>query len=79
MKVLEERERIGMELHDGVIQSLVCTGMQLDLLRLTNNVDANQLTPVIGGLDTVISDIRRYIMQLRTDGQQTVGIKDLPE
>lgn len=71
MKVLEERERIGMELHDGVIQSLYALGMQLDLLRRINDLDANQLTPIIGGLDTVISDIRRYIMQLRTDGQQT--------
>jgi len=75
MKVLEERERIGMELHDGIIQSLYALGMQLDLLRRTQELDPNQLTPVIGGLDTVISDIRRYIMQLRTEGQQ-VGVKE---
>lgn len=73
-KVLEERERIGMELHDGIIQSLYALGMQLDLLRRTNEVNANQLTPIIGGIDTVISDIRRYIMQLRTDNKQ-VSVK----
>ncbi len=71
MKVLEERERIGMELHDGVIQSLYALGMQLDLLRITEGLQPDQLKPVIGGIDTVISDIRRYIMRLRTvDGQQ---------
>ncbi len=69
MKVLEERERIGMELHDGIIQSLYALGMQLDLVRRTSNLDSDRLTPVIGGLDAVIGDIRRYIMQLRTDGQ----------
>jgi len=70
MKVLEERERIGMELHDGVIQSLYALGMQVELLRRSDSLRAEQLSPVINGLDTVISDIRRYIMQLRTDGQQ---------
>ena len=66
LKVLEERERIGMELHDGVIQSLYGLGMQVDLLRLDNNLSPDQLVPIITGLDTVISDIRRYIMKLRT-------------
>lgn len=74
LKVLEERERIGMELHDGVIQSLYALGMQLDLLRMGNDLQADELKPVISGLDTVIGDIRRYIMQLRTvdDSQKTI-------
>jgi signal transduction histidine kinase len=80
LKVLEERERIGMELHDGVIQSLYALGMQLDLLRMGNDLQSNQLKPVITGLDTVISDIRRYIMKLRTnDGQQKTIQESLEE
>lgn len=66
LKVLEERERIGMELHDGVIQSLYALGMQLDLLRMGDDLQPDQLKPMIGGLDSVIGDIRTYIMQLRT-------------
>lgn len=71
LKVLEERERIGMELHDGVIQSLYGLGMQVDLMRLDDDLHADQLVPIVEGLDTIISDIRGYIMKLRTiDGQQ---------
>jgi len=81
LKVLEERERIGMELHDGVIQSLYALGMQLDLLRMGNDLQPDELKPVIAGLDTVIGDIRRYIMQLRTvgDSQRTIRecLKDM--
>lgn len=65
LKVLEERERIGMELHDGVIQSLYALGMQLDLLRLKEGLQPNHLKPIISGLDEVIGDIRHYITRLR--------------
>ena len=79
LKVLEERERIGMELHDGVIQSLYGLGMQLDLLRMGNDLQKDQLKPVIQGLDTVISDIRRYIMKLRTADEQQRTIQECLE
>lgn len=74
LTVLEERERIMMELHDGVIQSIYAIGMQVDLIANTTQ-DAGQLESlrrVIGGLNTVIEDIRRYIQDLRTmdDDQQ---------
>lgn len=74
LRVLEERERIGMVLHDGVIQSLYALGMQLDLLRMNEQVEGGQLKPVIQGLDMVISDIRRYILQLRAVGEQNKSI-----
>jgi len=79
LKVLEERERIGMELHDGVIQSLYGLGMQVDLLRIDDNVKSDQLIPIIAGLDTVISDIRRYIMKLRTVEGQAKTIQECLE
>ena len=67
--VLEERDRIGMDLHDGVIQSLYATGLTLencleDLQQHTDEV-APQLQKAIDGLNQTISDIRSYIFHLR--------------
>lgn len=66
LTLLEERERIGMELHDGVIQSLYAIGMHLDLMRLSDSLDSTGVAQVIDALNTVISDIRRYIMNLQS-------------
>jgi signal transduction histidine kinase len=66
LTLLEERERIGMELHDGVIQSLYALGMHIELLRTSGNVEADELMPVIDGLNQVIEDIRRYILNLKS-------------
>jgi signal transduction histidine kinase len=82
LTVLEERERIMMELHDGVIQSIYAIGMQVDLLANTTQ-DAAQLEGlrrVIGGLNTVIEDIRQYIQNLRTmDGDDQQSFADCVE
>jgi signal transduction histidine kinase len=66
LKLLAERQRIGMELHDGVIQSLYALGMHLDLLRTSNAIQPDDLMPVIQGLNHVIEDIRAYILKLRS-------------
>jgi len=68
-RLLEERERIGMELHDGIIQSLYAIGMHLDLIRSDGDIQPNDLQPIINNLNHVIEDIRRYILQLRTKEQ----------
>lgn len=65
LQLLEERERIGMELHDGVIQSLYAIGMNLDLMRLTGETQSGEIGTVIHNLNDVIEDIRRYIMNLQ--------------
>jgi signal transduction histidine kinase len=65
LTLLEERERIGMELHDGVIQSLYAIGMHLDLARTSGDLTASDLHKPIQALNTVIEDIRRYIMNLK--------------
>jgi signal transduction histidine kinase len=66
---LEERERIGMDLHDGVIQSLYATGLKLEscLEDVGSNpaLVAPELEKAIDQLNQVIADIRSYIFQLR--------------
>lgn len=72
--LLEERERVAMDLHDGVIQSLYAIGMQLQLMRLANNFSEQGLSEAVHNLDDVIGDIRRYIhnLRLRRYEQKTV-------
>jgi two-component system, NarL family, sensor histidine kinase DevS len=66
--VLEERERIGMDLHDGVIQSIYAVGLMLEHARLLIKEDviqANQrVEQAIEDLNDTIRDIRGYILDL---------------
>ena len=72
LRMLEERERIGMELHDGIIQSLYGIGMQVELLRrVKEQIPRNDLGGVIDSLNDVIEDIRSYITKLRHDETST--------
>ncbi|MGJ3241097.1 MAG: GAF domain-containing protein [Anaerolineae bacterium] len=67
LRLLEERERIGMELHDGVIQSLYGIGMQVDLLRRNQvAIEEQHLTELVNNLNDVIEDIRGFIGNLRS-------------
>jgi len=67
--VLEERERIGMDLHDGVIQSLYAAGLRLETCLEDLGADsagvAQELRKAIDQLNQVIVDVRSYIFQLR--------------
>jgi len=63
--LLEERERVGMELHDGIIQSLYAIGMQLQLLKLSQPTVGDDLSKATRSLDEVIEDIRHYILNLK--------------
>jgi two-component system sensor histidine kinase DevS len=69
LAVLEERERIGMDLHDGIIQSIYAVGLALDYARLEVETNPDKallkLEQAIAGLNTTIRDIRTYIMDLR--------------
>lgn len=69
LAVLEERTRIGMDLHDGVIQSIFAVGLTLESSRLAladTNAEASQLLDMaINGLNDAIQDIRNYILDLR--------------
>ena len=69
LAVLEERERIGMDLHDGIIQAIYGVGLSLEstLMMIEENPsDAKeQVKRSIGGLNQAIRDLRAYIMDLR--------------
>lgn len=69
LAVLEERERIGMDLHDGIIQSIYGVGLALEYARVAIDEDPNQseqkIQQAIDGLNKTIRDIRAYILDLR--------------
>jgi signal transduction histidine kinase len=67
--LVSERERIGRELHDGIIQAIYAAGLMLEGSR--HNIPADpeaaqaELTRAIDSLNQTIKDIRRYIFDLR--------------
>jgi signal transduction histidine kinase len=65
--LMDERERIAKELHDGIIQSLFAVGMGLQGTALmTGSADvADRIERAVGELDRVIRDLRNYIFGLR--------------
>lgn len=69
LAILEERTRIGMDLHDGVIQSIYAVGLTLESTRLAlpDGADevSNLLDTAIEGLNDAIRDIRNFILDLR--------------
>jgi signal transduction histidine kinase len=69
LAVVEERERIGRDLHDGVIQSIYAIGLTLEDIASQAEREPGEVNPRIGGavgdLNRVIGDIRGYIMDLR--------------
>lgn len=69
LAILEERQRFGMDLHDGVIQSIYAVGLMLENIqrRVTADPQAAKegITDAIRSLNTAISDIRNYILDLR--------------
>jgi signal transduction histidine kinase len=80
LALLEERERIGMELHDGIIQSLYGIGMQIELVRSSQTMIPTQaLAPVIDSLNDVIEDIRTFITELRQRDQYQKTIRQSVE
>jgi two-component system sensor histidine kinase DevS len=69
LAVLEERERIGMDLHDGTIQSIYGVGLALEnahaLLRENPTLAEDRLKKAMEDLNHTIRDIRSYILDLR--------------
>ena len=69
LAVLEERERIGMDLHDGIIQSIYGLGLSLESAFHAMEDDPEdareRMKHAMDGLNQVIRDIRSYILDLR--------------
>ena len=69
LAILEERERIGMDLHDGIIQSIYAVGLTLEHARLLMGENKEQarkrIDQAIDDLNSTIRDIRTYILDLR--------------
>ncbi len=67
--VMEERERIGMDLHDGIIQSLYGVGLSLQnaMLQMDNDeLEGKQhIDDALDSINESIRDIRAYILDLR--------------
>ncbi|MEA2628713.1 MAG: hypothetical protein QOJ10_1173 [Chloroflexota bacterium] len=65
--LMDERERIAKELHDGIIQSLFAVGMGLQSTALTATAPqtASRIEKAVEELDRVIRDLRNYIFGLR--------------
>jgi signal transduction histidine kinase len=69
ISALEERHRIGMDLHDGAIQSLYGLGLQLE--NVAERVDTApqdakaQLGRAVDRLNAAIADLRNYVLGLR--------------
>lgn len=63
------RQRMAMDLHDGIIQSIYAVGLNLeaaaDDLRTNAEDVADRIDRAIDKLNDTISDIRAYIMELR--------------
>jgi signal transduction histidine kinase len=73
-----ERDRIGMELHDGVIQSVYAVGMKLEILRGQFPMTPEQETQyqsMIEDLNQIIEDIRLYIRNLRSAREEQATFK----
>jgi signal transduction histidine kinase len=87
LAVAEERDRIGRDLHDGIIQSLYAVGLSLELLPeiMAEAPDeaAERIDASIESINLAIRDIRNFIYGLRPealDGTQVVaGLAALAE
>src|SRR4029077_20052871 len=81
--LMEERERIAKELHDGIIQSVFAVGMSLQgtALMAQNPELSVRIERAVEELDHVIRDLRNYIFGLRpgilADRQLDQALRDL--
>lgn len=85
LAVLEDRERIAKELHDGVIQALFAVGMGLQGTALVSGGDETpqRIENAVVEIDRVIRDLRNYIFGLRpgilADRQLDQALRSLAE
>lgn len=68
--IAADRERIGRELHDGIIQSIFSAGLMLEdashLVHDEPGLARDRIRTVMGTLDQSITDIRSYVYDLQS-------------
>jgi signal transduction histidine kinase len=78
LAVLEERERIGMDLHDGIIQSIYGVGLSLESALHSFDEDPRdakvRVQNSIESLNQAIRDLRGYILDLRPRQMGSEGL-----
>jgi signal transduction histidine kinase len=78
LAIVEERERIGRDLHDGIIQSIYAVGLSLedvpDLMTDEPDVARARVERAIDSLDQSIRDIRNFIFGLRPELLEQAGL-----
>jgi signal transduction histidine kinase len=78
LAIVEERERIGRDLHDGIIQSIYAVGLSLedvpDLMADEPEVARARVDRAIDSLDQSIRDIRNFIFGLRPELLEQAGL-----
>ncbi|MBI2902047.1 MAG: GAF domain-containing sensor histidine kinase [Candidatus Methylomirabilis oxyfera] len=83
LTTLRERQRIAMDLHDGVIQSIYAVGLNLEgCMNLTGGgmpEVKQRVSREVDHLNEVIKEIRNYIFDLRPDRSGTRTIKQILE
>jgi two-component system, NarL family, sensor histidine kinase DevS len=78
LAVLEERDRIGMDLHDGIIQSIYGVGLSLESTLHSFEEDPEdarrRIQHSIDSLNQAIRDLRAYILDLRPRQMGSEGL-----
>jgi signal transduction histidine kinase len=79
LAVLEERDRISKELHDGVIQSIYSVGLSIQgaiaLIERDPDGTKKRMDEAIDTLDNVVRDVRSYIFALQPKSVEERGLK----
>jgi signal transduction histidine kinase len=78
LELIEDRERIGRDLHDTVIQRLFATGLSLQaaIRRVDGQSEiGTRLEQAVDDIDTTVKEIRSTIFALQAGGAPTVGIR----
>lgn len=80
MAVQGERDRIGRDLHDGIIQTLFSIGMSLEsavgLLTSSPDRAAQRIESAVDGIDVAIRELRNTIFHLRPHNAASLGLRD---
>lgn len=77
--LIEERQRIARDLHDGVVQTIYASGLQLEVAASTAATEPEKTELIVRRtivhLNEVITNIRRYIYNLAAAGVDEAGFE----